>query len=145
MKPIDDILAGIYAKATNPDELDPLSAELEICAALNAWCRAQSGRDIARLAKLYHPAALAWHHDSSSLEGLAQLACSADLVGSHVTVQTQHVQVHEGVAIHAGILRYETSEKRTSISVPLRFTFTYLKTDHRWLIVSQHLSRMPAG
>lgn len=61
----------------------------------------------------------------------------------HVEIEETHPRTFGDVAVNSGRYTLSYTQDGEPVSLPARFSFTYVQKDGKWLIVDQHSSRVP--
>ena len=65
------------------------------------------------------------------------------LPGHKVTFGDQHIRVYGNTAINTGYYTFSFMKDGKPATLPARYSFTYVKTGGKWLIVDHHSSAVP--
>jgi uncharacterized protein (TIGR02246 family) len=122
----------------------------EAQAATEAWVAAFNSCDAGKVVALYHPEAVLWGTVAPSIistpAGIRQYferVCSAS-PQPKVALGEQLVRVFGETAINSGHYTFTVFPGGQPRQFPARYSFTYRKTDGRWLIADHHSSALPA-
>lgn len=122
----------------------------DVAAATLAWARALGEDDPDKVLPLYADDAVLWGTLSPTLR--SNRAALKDyfvtafkvLPGLKVTFGEQLIRVYGDVAINTGYYTFSYTKEGETKSLPARYSFVYVKSDGRWLIVDHHSSAMPS-
>lgn len=129
----------------------PVSTKQDVAAATRAWADAVSRCEPDRIAALYDRGAVLWGTTSSVIistpDGIRRYfdQVCASPAKLKVTVQEEHIRVHEETAINSGTYSFALQRDGKTSTLPARFSFTYRKSVDQWLITDHHSSLMPAA
>lgn len=121
----------------------------EIAEVTSAWGRALGEDDPDKVLPFYSHDAVLWGTLSPSVR--ADRAALRDyfvtafkvLPGLKVAFGDQLIRVYGGAAVKTGYYTFSYVKDGGTKSLPARYSFTYIKSDQRWLIVDHHSSTMP--
>src|SRR5688572_23277172 len=125
-------------------------AKAGVEAATAAWGLALASCNVDRIMSLYDTRAVLWPTTSrtiaSSPEAIRKYfegVCSSGS-GPKGIVTEQNARVYGDTAVNSGTFTINVMRDGKPTPVPLRFSFTYRRSDGQWLIVDHHSSLMPA-
>lgn len=61
----------------------------------------------------------------------------------HVEIEETHPRVYGAAAVNSGRYTLSYTQDGEPVSIPARFSFTYVQKDGKWIIVDHHSSRVP--
>ena len=122
----------------------------EVAAATAAWAQALGEDDPERVLPLYSSDAVLWgtlspklRSDSTALRDYFVGAFKA-LPGLKVTFGDQLIRVYGNTAVNSGYYTFSYVQNGESKVFPARYSFTFVKSGDRWMIVDHHSSAMPS-
>lgn len=125
-------------------------AKSEVQAATDAWVAAFNSCDAVKAGVLYHPEAVLWGTVAPAIistpAGIRQYferVCSAS-PQPKVALGEQLVRVYGDTAISSGYYTFTAFPGGQARQFAARDSFTYRRSDGRWLIVDHHSSALPA-
>lgn len=68
---------------------------------------------------------------------------SRKLVYQQVTIKSASARAYGSTVVVTGLGTFEGINSGTSFKLDLRYTEVYVRSGHRWLLVSRHSNRMP--
>ena len=124
-------------------------AEGRVAAAASSWAQALGQDEPDKVLPLYAEDAVLWGTLSPSLR--ADRAALRDyyvtafkvLPGLKVSFGEQRIRVYGGAAVNSGYYTFSFTKDGEAKTLPARYSFTYVKSGDRWLIVDHHSSAMP--
>jgi uncharacterized protein (TIGR02246 family) len=122
----------------------------EVAAATLAWGQAIDGANPEKVLTLYSDDAVFWGTLSptvrSSRAALQDYFVTAFRVlpGLKVAFGDQLIRVYGNAAINTGYYTFSYVKDGETKSLPARYSFTFIKSGERWLIVDHHSSAMPS-
>jgi uncharacterized protein (TIGR02246 family) len=122
----------------------------EVAEATSAWGRALGEDDPDKVLPFYSDDAVLWGTLSPSVR--ADRAALRDyfvtafkvLPGLKVAFGDQLIRVYGNTAVNTGYYTFSFVKDGETKNLPARYSFTYVKTGERWLIVDHHSSAMPS-
>lgn len=122
----------------------------EVVAAAATWARALGEDDPDKVLPLYAEDAVLWgtlsptvRADRASLREYFVTAFKV-LPGLKVAFGDQLIRVYGNTAVNTGDYTFSYAKDGEAKSLPARYSFTYVKSGDRWLIVDHHSSVKPA-
>jgi len=116
--------------------------------ALSQWKAAVESGSIDNIMSLYESEAI-----MISTFAQAPMTKRADIIGYYkkvvvnpdikVEVKESHPRIFGTMAINTGRYILNYTQDGEPVSIPARFSFTYILKDGKWLIVDHHSSKMP--
>jgi uncharacterized protein (TIGR02246 family) len=121
----------------------------DVAAATAAWGRALGEDHPDSVLPLYSEDAVLWgtlsptvRTDRAALRDYFVTAFKV-LPGLKVAFGDQVIRVYGTTAINTGYYTFSYTQNGESKSLPARYSFAFVKSDERWLIVDHHSSAMP--
>jgi uncharacterized protein (TIGR02246 family) len=122
----------------------------DVAAAAASWATALGADDPDKVLPLYADDAVLWGTLSPTVR--ANRAALNDyfigafkvLPGLKVAFGEQLIRVYGGTAVNTGYYTFSYVKDGETKSLPARYSFTYMKSGDRWLIVDHHSSAMPS-
>jgi uncharacterized protein (TIGR02246 family) len=122
----------------------------EVAAATLAWGQAIGEDDPEKVLPLYSDDAVLWgtlsptvRADPAALRAYFVNAFKV-LPGLKVAFGDQLIRVYGNAAVNTGYYTFSYTKDGETKSLPARYSFTYVKSGDRWLIVDHHSSAMPS-
>jgi uncharacterized protein (TIGR02246 family) len=121
----------------------------DIAAATSTWEQAFGGDDPEKILALYADDAVLWGTLSptvrSDRDALRKYFVTAfkGLPSHKVAFGDQLIRVYGNAAVNTGYYTFSRIKDRETKNLPARYSFTYVKTGERWLIVDHHSSALP--
>ena len=122
----------------------------DVAAATSRWAQALGEDDPERVLPLYADDAVLWgtlsptvRADRAALRDYFVGAFKA-LPGLKVTFGEQLIRVYGTSAVNTGYYTFSYVKDGESRNWPARYSFTFVRSGDRWLIVDHHSSAMPA-
>src|SRR5215471_4091397 len=122
----------------------------EVAAATLAWAEALGADDPDKVLPYYADDAVLWgtlsptvRADRMALRDYFVTAFKV-LPNLKVTFGDQLIRVYDGTAVNTGYYTFSYGMEGETKSLPARYSFTYVKSGERWLIVDHHSSVMPS-
>jgi len=122
----------------------------DVAAATSSWARALGEDDPDKVLPLYADDAVLWgtlsptvRADRMALRDYFVTAFKV-LPNLKVTFGDQLIRVYDGTAVNTGYYTFSYGMEGETKSLPARYSFTYVKSGERWLIVDHHSSVMPS-
>ncbi len=122
----------------------------DIAAATSTWEQAFGGDDPEKVLALYAADAVLWGTVSptvrSDRDALRNYFITAfkGLPGHKVAFGDQLIRVYGNAAVNTGYYTFSWVKDGETKNLPARYSFTYVKTGERWLIVDHHSSALPS-
>jgi uncharacterized protein (TIGR02246 family) len=121
----------------------------EVAEATQTWARTLGEDDPDKVLPLYADDAVLWGTLSSTVR--SDRAALRDyfvtafrvLPGLKVAFGDQLIRVYGSTAVNTGYYTFSYVKDGETKSLPARYSFTFVKTGERWLIVDHHSSAMP--
>jgi len=121
----------------------------EVAAATLAWGQALDADDPDKVRPLYADDAVLWGTLSPTVR--SERAALRDyfvtafkvLPGLKVAFGDQLIRVYGSTAVNTGYCTFSYVKDGETKNLPARYSFTYVKSGERWLIVDHHSSAMP--
>ena len=121
----------------------------EVAAVTATWAQALGQDEPDKVLPLYAEDAVLWGTLSPSLR--ADRAALRDyfvtafkvLPGLKVSFGEQRIRVYGATAVNSGYYTFSFTKDGEAKTLPARYSFTYVKSGDRWLIVDHHSSAMP--
>lgn len=120
----------------------------EVKAALQEWVAAVESGSVDNIMALYDNHAIMF-----SAFALRPLETPRELRGYYqkvvdnpdikVTVTDQHPRRFDDVALNSGLYTLSYTQDGEPVSLPSRFSFTYILRNGKWVIVDHHSSKVP--
>ncbi len=134
------LLLGPFASAGPKDD---------VAAVASSWARALGEDDPDKVLPLYSDDAVLWGTLSPTVR--ADRAALRDyfvtafrvLPGLKVAFGDQMIRVYGNTAVNTGYYTFSYVQNGDTKNLPARYSFTYVKSGERWLIVDHHSSAMP--
>jgi uncharacterized protein (TIGR02246 family) len=131
------------AAATGPQE--------DVAGAALSWAQALGEDDPDKVLPLYSDGAVLWGTLSPTVR--ADRAALRDyfvtafrvLPGLKVAFGDQLIRIYGNTAVNTGYYTFSYVQNGENKSLPARYSFTYVKSGDRWLIVDHHSSAMPSA
>ena len=121
----------------------------DVAAATLAWGQALGDDDPEKVLPFYSDDAVLWgtlsptvRSDRSALRDYFVTAFKV-LPGLKVAFGDQLIRVYGDTAVNTGYYTFSYVQDGAAKSLPARYSFTYVKSGERWLIVDHHSSAMP--
>ena len=122
----------------------------DVAAATASWATALGTDDPDKVLPFYSEDAVLWGTLSPTVR--ANRAALNDyfvgafkvLPGLKVSFGDQVIRVYGGTAVNTGYYTFSYNKDGETKSLPARYSFTYVKSGDRWLIVDHHSSAMPS-
>jgi uncharacterized protein (TIGR02246 family) len=121
----------------------------DVAAAAAGWANALAEDNPDAILPFYAKDAVLWgtlsptvRSDQTALRDYFVRAFAA-LPGLKVTFGEQLVRVYGNAAVNTGYYTFSFTKDGETKTLPARYSFTYLKSGNRWLIVDHHSSAMP--
>ncbi len=120
----------------------------DVSEALTEWVAAVQGQSVEKIVKLYDKNAV-------MISTFAQVPITTHqgLLGYYkkvvsnpdakVDVTETHPRVFGNMAVNSGQYTFYYTQDGESVTIPARFSFTYILRDGRWIIVDHHSSKVP--
>ena len=122
----------------------------EVATATLAWGQAIGEDDPEKVLPLYSDDAVLWgtlsptvRSDPAALRAYFVNAFKV-LPGLKVAFGDQLIRVYGNAAVNTGYYTFSYTKDGETKSLPARYSFTYVKSGERWLIVDHHSSAMPS-
>jgi uncharacterized protein (TIGR02246 family) len=121
----------------------------DVAAATASWAQALGQDEPDKVLPLYADDAVLWGTLSPALRGdraaLRDYFVTAFKVlpGLKVSFGEQRIRVYGGAAVNTGYYTFSYTKDGEAKTLPARYSFTYVKSGDRWLIVDHHSSAMP--
>jgi uncharacterized protein (TIGR02246 family) len=122
----------------------------EVAEATLAWGRALGEDDPDKVLPFYANDAVLWgtlsptvRADRAALRDYFVTAFKV-LPGLKVAFGDQLIRVYGATAVNTGYYTFSYVKDTETKSLPARYSFTYVKSGERWLIVDHHSSAMPS-
>ncbi len=123
----------------------------DVAATTSAWARALGEDDPDKVLPLYAKDAVLWgtlsptvRADPAALRDYFVTAFKV-LPGLKVNFGDQLIRVYGGTAVNTGYYTFSYTQNGESKTLPARYSFTFVKSGDRWLIVDHHSSAMPSA
>jgi len=122
----------------------------EVMAATLAWEQAFDGDDPEKVTTLYSDDAVLWGTLSPSArsgqDSLREYFVSAfkALPSRKIVFGYQLIRVYGNAAVNTGYYTFSWVKDGETKHLSARYSFTYVKSGERWLIVDHHSSAMPS-
>jgi uncharacterized protein (TIGR02246 family) len=123
----------------------------DVAAATSAWAKAVGEDDPDKVVPLYAVDAVLWgtlsptvRSDPVAVRDYFVNAFKA-LPGLKVTLGEQKIRVYGSTAVNTGYYTFSYTKDGQGRMLPARYSFTYVKSGERWLIVDHHSSVMPSA
>ncbi len=123
----------------------------EVAAATSAWARALGEDDPDKVLPLYAKDAVLWgtlsptvRADPAALRDYFVAAFKV-LPGLKVNFGDQLIRIYGSTAVNTGYYTFSYTQNGESKTLPARYSFTFVKSGDRWLIVDHHSSAMPSA
>jgi uncharacterized protein (TIGR02246 family) len=123
----------------------------DVSALTSEWGRALGENDPDKVLPFYAEDAVLWgtlspmvRADRAALRDYFVTAFKV-LPGLKVTFGDQLIWVYGDAAVNTGYYTFSYSKDGEVKTLPARYSFTYIKSGERWLIVDHHSSAMPAA
>lgn len=122
----------------------------DVAAATMAWAQALGEDDPEKVLLLYADDAVLWGTLSPTLRSTRAalrdyfVTAFKLLPGLKVGFSEQLIRVYGNAAINTGYYTFSYVKDGETKTLPARYSFVYVKTRGRWLIVDHHSSAMPA-
>jgi uncharacterized protein (TIGR02246 family) len=121
----------------------------DVAAATTAWAQALGQDEPDKVLPLYAEDAVLWGTLSPSLR--ADRAALRDyfvtafkvLPSLKVSFGEQRIRVYGAAAVNSGYYTFSFTKDGEAKTLPARYSFTFVKSGDRWLIVDHHSSVMP--
>ena len=136
-----------------PLSLAPVAAaepKDDVAAATSAWAQALGEGDPGKVLPLYSSDAVLWgtlspmvRSDPAALRDYFVAAFKV-LPGLNVSFGDQLIRVYGGTAVNSGYYTFSYVENGQSKTLPARYSFTFVNSGGRWLIVDHHSAAMPS-
>ena len=124
-------------------------AKEEVAAVGSAWGKALDEDDPDKVLPLYADDAVLWgtlsptvRADRAALRDYFVAAFKV-LPALKVTFGDQLIRVYDNTAVNTGYYTFSYVQNGETKTLPARYSFTYVKSSDRWLIVDHHSSAMP--
>src|SRR5271169_4224515 len=121
----------------------------DVAAAASTWAAALGEDEPDKILQLYSDDAVLWgtlsptvRTERSALRDYFVTAFRV-LPGLKVTFGDHLIRVYGGTAVNTGYYTFSYVKDGEIKSLPARYSFTYVKSGDRWLIVDHHSSAMP--
>lgn len=121
----------------------------DVAAAIARWGQLLEQQDPEEIATLYATDGVLWGTLSPTVRSGPQ-AIRAYFVGAFgalpqikVSFGDQLIRVYDNTAINTGNYTFFYTTDGLVRSIPARYSFTYVRDGHEWLIVDHHSSAMP--
>lgn len=121
----------------------------EVAAATSAWGQALGEDDPEKVLPFYSQDAVLWgtlsptvRSDRAALRDYFVTAFKV-LPGLKVAFGDQLIRVYGNAAVNTGYYTFSYVKDGETRSLPARYSFTFVKSGERWLIVDHHSSAMP--
>jgi uncharacterized protein (TIGR02246 family) len=121
----------------------------DVAATASAWARALGEDDPDRVLPLYANDAVLWgtlsptvRADQTALRDYFVTAFKV-LPGLKVTFGDALIRVYGATAVNTGYYTFSYVQNGEAKTLPARYSFTYVLSGDRWLIVDHHSSAMP--
>lgn len=124
--------------------------KVEVAAATSAWGQALGEGDSEKVSLLYSEDAVLWGTVSPALRSGRTAVrdyfagASKALPGLKAAFGDQSIRVYGDAAVNTGSYTFSWVKDGETKSLPARYSFTYVKSGERWLIVDHHSSAMPS-
>ena len=121
----------------------------DVAAATASWAQALGQDEPDKVLPLYADDAVLWGTLSPALRGdraaLRDYFVTAFKVlpGLKVSFGEQRIRVYGGTAVNTGYYTFSYTKDGEAKTLPARYSFTFVKSGDRWLIVDHHSSAMP--
>jgi uncharacterized protein (TIGR02246 family) len=121
----------------------------DVAATASAWARALGEDDPDKVLPLYANDAVLWgtlsptvRTDQAALRDYFVTAFKV-LPGLKVTFGDELIRVYGATAVNTGYYTFSYVQNGEAKTLPARYSFTYILSGDRWLIVDHHSSAMP--
>lgn len=121
----------------------------DVAAAASTWAQALGENDPEKVLPLYADDAVLWgtlsptvRADRPALRDYFVTAYKV-LPGLKVKFGDQLIRVYGNTAVNTGYYTFSFTKDGDAKTLPARYSFTYVKSGDRWLIVDHHSSAMP--
>ena len=122
------------------------TAKADILAAFDEWDRAIQTGNPDEVTALYHPTAVLLptmsnqvrHNPAEIRDYFVQFLA----LGPKGHIDEANIQIFADVVINSGIYTFSFAD---GSKAQARFTYSYVQSDDRWLIMTHHSSAMPEG
>lgn len=138
------ISSNLAIASTNKDAAEVKAAEINWCAAIG-----NAKGDYKQVLAFYAPDAILLPtfspdilHNSPEEMG-AYFKHLTRLPNIKCEINKTITNIYGNVAINSGVYTFSYLDNKKSLVMPARFSFVYLKTGGRWLIVNHHSSVLP--
>jgi uncharacterized protein (TIGR02246 family) len=116
--------------------------------ALAAWVAAVESGDADSIVDLYDPRAImiSTFAQKPMLSHGAMMKYYKKVVSNpdiKIDVEEQHPRSFGNTAVNTGLYTFHYTEDGEPVTIPARFSFTYVLRDGKWMIVDHHSSRVP--
>jgi uncharacterized protein (TIGR02246 family) len=120
----------------------------DVSQALTEWVTAIEGQSAENIIKLYDKNAvmISTFAQAPITTHKGLLAYYKKVVANpdaEVDVTETHPRVFGNMAVNSGQYVFHYTQDGESVTIPARFSFTYILRDSRWIIVDHHSSRVP--
>src|SRR6266403_872042 len=123
----------------------------DVAAATMKWAQTLGQNDPDKVVLLYATDGVLWgtlsptvRADRAALRDYFVTAFKV-LPGLKVTFGEQLIRVYGGTAVNTGYYTFSYVKDGEAMSLPARYSFTYVKIGNSWLIVDHHSSAMPSA
>ena len=124
------------------------AAEPTVASALTTWESAVESGSIDKIMALYDKEAIMFsvfavkplETPKALREYYKKVVANPDI---NVTVTETHPRQFGNVAINSGLYTLSYTQDGETVTIPSRFSFTYLLKDGKWMIVDHHSSKVP--
>jgi len=127
-------------------------AKEEVTAAMNAWrdnLKVSTAADPSKVTSLYAKDGVLWGTISPTVRGTPELIkdyfvnALTKLPKLTVVFKDPLIRVYGNVALNTGYYTFTYEKEGKMVDLPARYSFAYVKSDGKWLIVDHHSSGMP--
>jgi uncharacterized protein (TIGR02246 family) len=122
--------------------------EDDVAAVAREWNDAFAQHDLEKILGLYAEGATVWGTNALTLRTTPQeirsfFRSTFRIPKVRITFDNQTIRVFGNVAVVAGNYTFTAGQGDDEQNNPARYSFTFLKTGDRWLIIDHHSSPMP--
>lgn len=140
------LLIAVFALAALPAL--QAAAQPDVKAALAEWVTAVESGDAERVVALYDNNAIFFSTfavkpmktQEARLEYYKKAVAEPNV---KIDVLESHPHVYGNVAVNSGLYTFHYTQDGEPMTIPARFSFTYILRDGKWVIIDHHSSKVP--
>ena len=125
-------------------------APLEVSTPLKEWVAAVESGNAEKVVALYDENAIFFSTfavkpmktQGERLAYYKKVVAESDI---RIDIVESHPHVFGNVGINSGLYTFHYTQDGEPVTVPARFSFTYLRLDDKWRIIDHHSSKIPGS